>query len=84
MCVRFKELVCPCTPVLRISVKANDHPRPITSHTYIYAAAMLQQRRSVRHGQNHMAQRLIDTGVYAQAVKHGCHTSMELHAGQIQ
>ena len=35
MCVRCKELVCPCTPVLGISVKANDHPPPITSHTYI-------------------------------------------------
>ena len=32
MCVRCKELVCPCTPVLGISVKANDHPPPITSH----------------------------------------------------
>jgi hypothetical protein len=34
MCVRCKELVCPCTPVLEISVKANDHLPPITSHTY--------------------------------------------------
>jgi hypothetical protein len=34
MCVRCKEFVCPCTPVLWISVKANDHPPPITSHKY--------------------------------------------------
>jgi hypothetical protein len=39
MCVRCKELVCPCTPVLGISVKANDHPPPITSHTYIHIYA---------------------------------------------
>ena len=34
MCVQCKELVCPCTPVLGVSVKANDHPPPITTHTY--------------------------------------------------
>jgi hypothetical protein len=38
MCVRCKELVCPCTPVLGISVKANDHPPPITSHINIHPA----------------------------------------------
>jgi hypothetical protein len=27
-CVRCKELVCPYTPVLGVSVKANDHPPP--------------------------------------------------------
>jgi hypothetical protein len=41
MCVRCKELVCPCTPVLGISVKANDHPPPITSHIFVNLSSIL-------------------------------------------
>ena len=44
MCVRCKELVCPCTPVLGISVKANDDPPPITSHTYIWHDTLSEHR----------------------------------------
>jgi hypothetical protein len=40
MCVRCKELVCPCTRVLGISVRANEHPPPITSHTYYSSNAV--------------------------------------------
>ncbi len=40
MCVRCKELVCPCTPVLGISMKANDHP-PLITTTYTYEKAAL-------------------------------------------
>jgi hypothetical protein len=44
MCVPWETLVCPCTPVLGISMKANDHPPPITSHTYIRSRVMLVSR----------------------------------------
>ncbi len=42
-----KELVCPCTPVLKISMKANDH-HPLIATTYINSHKRLQNDGSLQ------------------------------------
>jgi hypothetical protein len=74
-----QELVCPSTRVFRMSVKANDHPPPITTHTYpcnpLKRLLRPYQATAAPHVARWLPERLSDAG------SHSCMTySALMHA----